>query len=55
MDPNEENEKEVSTSRKATVLGITLAVTVVVGMAATALTEKINKRIREKMIPEDEQ
>ena len=50
----EETESKPSTSRKITATLITLAVTVVIGMASTKFTEEINERIRAQITKTNE-
>ena len=44
-----ETQPEPTTARRVTTMLVTLAVTVVVGMAASGVTVKINDKIRQQM------
>jgi hypothetical protein len=53
MDEVEETPKKTSTQKEVAVKLIGLAVAVMIGMVGTAVTEKVNDRIRKQIVKDE--
>jgi hypothetical protein len=53
MDEVEETPKKTNVKQEVTVKLIGLAVAVVIGMVGTAITEKVNDRIRKQIVKDE--
>jgi hypothetical protein len=53
MDEVEETKKKTDAKKEVTVKLIGLAVAVVIGMVGTAVTEKVNDRIRKQIVKDE--